>query len=596
MARIRSWYVFMTSPRYGLALALSLAFGPPPAIAASLPPVEATHGMVVSAQRLASEVGLDILKRGGNAVDAAVAVGYALAVTHPCCGNLGGGGFMLVHLASGGDRIIDFRETAPLAARPDLYLDKDGKVIADASTLGYKAVGVPGTVLGLDTVLARYGSMTRQQVMAPAIALAEKGFVLSDPDAQILAGSSKSFAAQANVAKIFLKDGKPYAAGDRLTQGALAATLQRIYEGGPDAFYKGPIAAAIVAASQAQGGILSLADFSAYRVVERNPVRCRYRGYDILATPPPSSGGATLCEILGILEGYPLGDFGFHSAASLHVMVEAIRHAFLDRNNRLGDPAFVANPLSRLLSSEYAAEIRAVIDPIRATASSTLSADTPPHESGVETTHYSVIDAAGNAVGVTFTINGYFGAKVIAGDTGFFLNDEMDDFTAKPGSANSFGLVQGEANAIEPGKRPLSSMSPTLVSKDGKAFLLLGSPGGSRIITALVETIVNVIDYGMDIQTAVDAPRFHHQWLPDTIYLEPFALSRDTLDKLKAAGYAFTDQRAWGAVEAILVGPPLPSTAPPAGIDDTTRPAPLVPGHLYGANDSRRPGGAALGY
>jgi len=277
-------------------------------------------------------------------------------------------------------------------------------------------------------------------------------------------------------------------------------------------------------------------------------------------------------------------------------MVEAIRHAFLDRNNRLGDPAFVANPLSRLLSSEYAAEIRAVIDPIRATASSTLSADTPPHESGAETTHYSVIDAAGNAVGVTFTINGYFGAKVIAGDTGFFLNDEMDDFTAKPGSANSFGLVQGEANAIEPGKRPLSSMSPTLVSKDGKAFLLLGSPGGSRIITALVETIVNVIDYGMDIQTAVDAPRFHHQWLPDTIYLEPFALSRDTLDKLKAAGYAFTDQRAWGAVEAILVGPPLPSMAPPAGIDDTTRPAPLVPGHLYGANDSRRPGGAALGY
>jgi gamma-glutamyltranspeptidase/glutathione hydrolase len=552
--------------------------------------------MVVSAQRLASEVGLDILKRGGNAVDAAVAVGYALAVTHPCCGNLGGGGFMLVHLANGGDRTIDFRETAPLAARPAMYLDKAGNLVPDASTLGYKAVGVPGTVLGLDTALAKYGSMTRRQVMAPAIALAEEGFILSDADAQILASGGKAFASHPNVAKIFLKDAKPYAAGDRLTQPALAVTLRRIAEGGPDAFYKGSIAAAIVEASQAQGGILSLDDFRAYRVVEREPVHCSYRGYDILATPPPSSGGTTLCEILGILEGYPLGDFGFHSAASFHVMAEAMRHAFLDRNSQLGDPAYVDNPLGRLLSKEYSAKIRSVIDPTHATASSALSANTPPHEEGAETTHYSVIDSAGNAVGVTFTINGYFGAKVIAGDTGFFLNDEMDDFTAKPGSANSFGLVQGNANAIQPGKRPLSSMSPTLVTKDGKAFLLLGSPGGSRIITALVETIVNVIDYGMDIQSAVDAPRFHHQWLPDTIYLEPFTLSRDTQDKLKAAGYAFTDQRAWGAVEAILIGPPLPTTAPAAGVDDSTRPAPLIPGHLYGANDSRRPGGAALGY
>ncbi len=552
--------------------------------------------MVVSAQRLASEVGLDILKRGGNAIDAAVAVGYALAVTHPCCGNLGGGGFMLIHLANGTDRVIDFRETAPLAARPDMYLDKAGNVIEDASTVGYKAVGVPGTVLGLDSALTKYGSMTRQDVMAPAIALAEQGFVLTDADAQILAGGSKAFAGQPNVAKIFLKDGKPNAAGDRLTQPALAVSLRLIAASGPDAFYKGPIAEAIVAASEAQGGILSLADFSAYRVVEREPVRCRYRGYDILATPPPSSGGTTLCEILGILEGYPLSALGFHAAASLHAMIEAMRHAFLDRNSRLGDPAFIDNPLKRLLSPDYAARIRAAIDPARATASSALNADTPPHGEGSETTHYSVIDSAGNAAGVTFTINGYFGAKVIAGDTGFFLNDEMDDFTAKPGTANGFGLVQGDANAIQPGKRPLSSMSPTLVSRDGKAFLLLGSPGGSRIITALVETIVNVVDYGMDIQSAVDAPRFHQQWLPDKVYLEPFALSADTREKLQAAGYAFTEQRPWGAVEAILIGPPASAAAPAAGIDDSTRPAPLIPGHLYGANDSRRPGGAALGY
>ncbi len=596
MAQTGRWHASLGGARHTLALAISLTFGLGSASAASLPPVEASHGMVVSAQRLASEVGLDILKHGGNAVDAAVAVGYALAVTHPCCGNLGGGGFMLVHLGAGGDRIIDFRETAPLAARPDMYLDKAGNIIPDASTLGYKAVGVPGTVLGLDTALAKYGSMTRQQVMAPAIALAEEGFILSDPDAQILASASKDFASQPNVVKIFLKDGQSYAAGDRLRQPALAATLRRIAEGGPDAFYKGSIAASIVEASQTQGGILSLEDFSAYRVVEREPVRCSYRGYDILATPPPSSGGTTLCEMLGILEGYPLGDFGYHSAASLHVMAEAMRHAFLDRNSQLGDPAFVANPLSRLLSKQYAARIRDVIDPTHATASKALNANTPPHEGGTETTHYSVIDGMGNAVGVTFTINGYFGAKVIAGDTGFFLNDEMDDFTAKPGSANSFGLVQGGANAIQPGKRPLSSMSPTLVSKSGRAFLLLGSPGGSRIITALVETIVNVVDYGMDIQSAVDAPRFHHQWLPDTIYLEPFALSRDTRDKLEAAGYAFSDQRPWGAVEAILVAPPLPSATPSAGVDDSTRPAPLMPGHLYGANDSRRPGGAALGY
>ncbi|MEA2778644.1 MAG: gamma-glutamyltranspeptidase / glutathione hydrolase [Rhodospirillaceae bacterium] len=580
---------------YG-ALALFLGFAATPAPAASLPPVEATHGMVVSAQRLGSSVGLDILKQGGNAMDAAVAVGYALAVTHPCCGNLGGGGFMLMHLAAGRDVVVDFRETAPLAASRDMYLDAAGNPLPDASTKGYKAVGVPGTVLGLDTALQRYGSMDRARVMAPAIALAEEGFVLGDADVAILKYGAKEFAGEPNVAAIFLKNGASYAAGDRLIQPQLAATLKLIAKAGPDAFYRGPVAKAIVEASRQHGGILSLEDFERYRVVEREPLRCSYRGYDIAAAPPPSSGGTTICEILGIVENHKLADLGFHSAASVHVMVEAMRHAFLDRNNRLGDPAFVANPISQLLAKDYLSRLSAAIDPARATASSALNPGTPPHE-GTQTTHYSIVDAAGNAVAVTYTINSYFGASVIAGDTGFFLNNEMDDFTAKPGSPNMFGLVQGEANAIEPGKRPLSSMSPTIVSRDGKIFLVLGSPGGSRIISAITQVISNVVDYGMDIQAAVDAPRFHHQWLPDKIYVEPFELSRDTSGRLTAMGHTIAEQQPWGAVEAILIGPPAPiGKSATAGLDDSTHASATTPGHLYGASDSRRPGGAAMGY
>jgi len=569
----------------------------PQAEAASLPPVEAEHGMVVSAQRLASAVGLDILRQGGNAVDAAVAVGYALAVVYPCCGNLGGGGFMLIHLASGRDTVIDFRETAPLAARPDMYLDAAGQLVPNASTDGYKAVGVPGTVLGLDTALARYGTLPRAKVMAPAIALAEGGFELSQQDVNVLHSRSDDFAKESNVAAIFLKPGKlPFEAGDRLSQPQLAASLRLISAQGPGAFYKGPIAAAIVAASKAHGGILSLEDFARYSVVERDPIRCAYRGYQIAAVPPPSSGGITICEILGILDGYKLADAGFHSAAAVHLMVEAMRHAFLDRNSELGDPAFVANPVERLISADYAGKIRAVIDPLKATPSSALTLGTPPHE-GNQTTHYSVVDGAGNAVAVTYTINNYFGAGVIAGDTGFFLNDEMDDFATKPGSANMFGLVQGKANEVEPGKRPLSSMSPTLVTKDGRLFLLLGSPGGPRIITAVAEVICNVIDFGMDIQSAVDAPRFHHQWQPDKVFAEPYAFSRDTADRLAAMGYQMKVQNPWSAVEAIEVGQPAEtSAATGAAPSDSAIATPLQPGHLYGANDSRRPGGAALGY
>ena len=578
-----------------IALGLLLAAaGPARLPAASLPPVEATHGMVVTAQSLASAVGLDILKQGGNAVDAAVAVGYALAVVHPCCGNLGGGGFMLIHLAGGKDVVIDFRETAPLAATRDMYLDAAGNPMPDASTEGYKAVGVPGTVLGLDTALKRYGSMTRAQVMAPAIALAEQGFALTGPDIDILATGTKAFAGQANVASIFLKQGQPFAAGDRLVQPELAETLKLIARDGPDAFYRGPIAEAIVAASQANGGILALEDFRRYEVIEREPVRCSYRGYDIVSAPPPSSGGTTICEILNIAAEFPLDAKGYHSATSTHNLVEAMRRAYIDRNNRLGDPAFVSNPLAQLLSPDYAAKLRATIEADRATPSSSLKSGLD--QEGNQTTHYSVIDAAGNAVGVTFTINSYFGAKVIAGKTGFFLNDEMDDFTAKPGSPNMFGLVQGSANAIAPGKRPLSSMSPTLLTRDGHVFMLLGSPGGSRIITIILQVIVNVVDYGMDLQSAVNAPRFHHQWLPDVIYAEPFTFSADTAAKLEAMGYKFKEQAPWGAAEAILVAPSAPAAGAAGGIDDSTHGSPLVPGHLYGANDARRPGGAAMGY
>jgi gamma-glutamyltranspeptidase / glutathione hydrolase len=566
------------------------------AFAATLPPTASRNGMVVAEQRLAAEIGTGILAAGGNAVDAAVAVGYALAVVHPCCGNLGGGGFMTIHLADGRDTFLDFRETAPLAASETMYLDAAGNVVPGRSTRGYLAVGVPGSPLGLDTALRRYGTMSRAAVMAPAIRLAADGFILSQGDADILATGAKAFAEEPNVAAIFLRDGQPYRAGDRLIQTALAATLETLARDGPDALYRGRLGAAIVAASGTQGGILTTADFDQYTVEEAAPIRCAYRGVTIVSAPPPSSGGTTLCEIFNVLHEYKLGDFGFHSARSIHLMVEAMRHAYVDRNAYLGDPAFVANPIEQLLSDEHAAAIRARIEDGRATPSGTVAAGTPPHE-GTNTTHYSIVDKAGNAVAVTYTINSFFGAKIIAGDTGFFLNNEMDDFTAKPGVTNMFGLVQGAANAIRPSKRPLSSMSPTIVLRDGKIFMVVGSPGGPRIITTVLETISNVVDYGMTVSEAVNAPRIHHQWLPDTIYAEPFALSADTAHLLGEMGYKITEQAPWGAAEAILVGPPSASgTGAPLGGDDSTHGGGVTPGVLYGANDARRPAGTAIGY
>ena len=559
--------------------------------AASRPPVTSQKGMVVTSQRIASEVGAEILRRGGNAVDAAVAVGYALAVVNPCCGNIGGGGFATLHLADGRNTFLNFRERAPLAASETMYLDAKGEVIEDLSLKGYKAVAVPGTVLGLDTLLARYGTMERQAVMAPAIKLASEGFVLDQGDADILARASDDIAAEPNAAAIFRRDGKLLAAGDRLVQKDLAASLGAIAASGPDAFYRGQIAAKIVEASTAHGGILSREDFAQYDVTEEAPVRCGYRGYLIISAPPPSSGGTAICEIMNILEGYPIKDFGWQSAKSVHVMVEAMRHAFVDRNFRLGDPAFVANPLEQLLSKDYAASIRATIDMAKAERSSDLQPGTPPH-AGTQTTHFSVVDEKGNAVAVTYTVNALFGARVIAAGTGFFLNDEMDDFTVKPGTPNLFGLVQGKANAIAPGKRPLSSMSPTIVTRGGKPFLVLGSPGGSRIITIAVQVLLNVIDHGMTIQEAVNAPRIHHQWLPDQITVEPFALSPDTKALLEAMGHKIAVQSEWGAAEAILIGPAeTPSTSPADSGNDAMAKRKAVPGLRYGGHDDRRPSG-----
>ena len=539
-------------------------------------PVTAKHAMVVTAQHLATDVGVGILKAGGNAVDAAVAVGYALAVVHPCCGNIGGGGFMTLHLADGRNLFLDFREKAPLAATPDMFLGPDGKADPRLSRDSWLATGVPGTVMGLDEALAKYGTMSRAEVMAPAIRLARDGFVLNAADARLLALRTKLFKSRPDVARIFLAaDGTALKAGDRLVQPQLAKTLELIAKGGIKAFYDGPIAAEIVAASKAGGGLLTMRDFAEYTAPWTAPVTCDYRGYTIVSAPPPSSGGTTLCEILQIVKPYPFAKWGYASAEVTHYLVEAERRAFADRNTYLGDPAFVTNPVAKLLSPAHAAELRKTIAPGKATPSSQIKGSLGAAE-GMHTTHYSIVDAQGNAVAVTYTLNFFFGTGRIAGDTGFFLNNEMDDFTAKPGVPNAFGLVQGKTNAVQPGKRPLSSMTPTIVLKGDKLFMVTGSPGGSTIISTTLESILNVVDFGMNMQQAVDAPRVHHQWLPDLVFVEPGYLTPEVQKALEAMGYAFKERSPWGADEAILVNPKT--------------------GLLEGANDSRRPSGLAKGY
>ncbi|EMH0064365.1 gamma-glutamyltransferase [Providencia rettgeri] len=577
------------------ALLLSLLFSTQ-LFAASEPAVEAKKGMVVSSQHLASQIGADILKSGGNAIDAAVAVGYAQAVVNPCCGNIGGGGFMTIHLADGKDLFINFRETAPAAASADMYLDKEGKLIKDASLYGYLASGVPGTVKGLDYALEKYGTMSRQQVMEPAIKLAREGFVLTRADTDVLDTTTERFKQDPEVARIFLKpNGSPYQPGDLLVQSDLANTLEKIAKNGPSAFYEGEIPKIIEEASKKNGGILTAKDFADYTITDTTPISCTYRGYKFISAPPPSSGGVTICQTLNILEGYDLKEMGFNSADYIHTLTEAMRHAYMDRNTFLGDPEFVDNPTEKLLSKTYAEELRKEIKPNQATPSTQVQPGMGPHEKP-ETTHYSIVDEKGNAVSTTYTINGRFGSVVIPPGTGFFLNDEMDDFTTKVGEKNLYGLVQGERNSIAPGKRPLSSMSPTIVTKDGKVFLVLGSPGGSRIISITLQTALNIIDHGMPPQEAVNAPRVHHQWLPDEVYYEQRGVSKDSLALLDKMGYKMVEQTPWGAAELIMVATPEGAgvSAKSSGNDSAVS-GKVREGFIYGSNDVRRPAGSAVG-
>ncbi len=551
--------------------------------AASQAPVAGENGMVVTAQHLATHVGVDVLKAGGNAVDAAVAVGYALAVVYPAAGNLGGGGFMTVQLADGRKTFLDFREKAPLAATADMYLDKDGNVVPDLSSKGHLAVGVPGTVSGMELALSKYGTLKRAQVIAPAIKLAEDGFALEQGDVDLLHTATDEFKKDKDLRGIFLHGGEPMLVGQKLVQKDLAKTLREISAKGTDGFYKGWVAKAIVDSSQSGKGIITQADLDKYKTRELAPIECDYRGYHVVSAPPPSSGGVVICEIMNILEGYPMADLGYHSAQGLHYQIEAMRHAYVDRNSYLGDPDFVQNPVEHLLDKDYAAKLRAAIDPQKAGISQDIKPGVSPHE-GNNTTHYSIVDKWGNAVSVTYTLNDWFGAGVMASKTGVILNDEMDDFTSKIGVPNMYGLVQGEAHAIAPGKTPLSSMSPTIVTKDGKAVMVVGTPGGSRIITATLLTILNVIDYKMNIQEAVDAPRFHQQWLPEATNIERFALSPDTQKILEGWGHKFAGPQDANHLAAILVGAP--------SLDGK----PVGNNRFYGANDPRRNTGLSLGY
>jgi gamma-glutamyltranspeptidase/glutathione hydrolase len=536
-------------------------------------PVAAKHAMVVSEQRAASQAGIDILRAGGNAIDAAVAVGYALAVVNPCCGNIGGGGFMLIHFANGKNTVINFREKAPLKASKNMFLDASGHVRSGSTTIGYLAAAVPGTVMGLDTALTKYGTMTRKQVMAPAIQLAKEGYRVTRFDAKWFSIYAPQFARNKNVAAIFLKNGQAYREGDLLVQTDLANTLTLISEKGAAAFYKGSIAKQVAAASEANGGIMTTKDFAAYTIEEFKPLQCTYHDYTVMSVPPPSSGGVTLCEMLSILEHFPLQKTGFHTTTTVHDMVEAMRYGFHDRDTKLGDPDFVKNPITQLLSKKYTAAISQKIKNAKEIPHINIQIK---HHEKTDTTHYSIMDEEGNAVAVTYTINGFFGAQVIADHTGFFLNDEMDDFSAGFGSVNKFDLLQSPLNDIAPGKRPLSSMTPTMVMKNSAVYMILGSPGGPRIITTVLQAILNVLDFGMNIQEAADASRFHFQGIPDYIEIEPNALSSSTITQLKNMGYDIKQLGTWSALEAILIDP----------LDKT----------LYGASDYRRPDGAALGY
>ena len=514
------------------------SFYTPPA-PGTVQPVFGEFGMVVAQEKLAAQIGADILRRGGNAVDAAVATGFAMAVTYPRAGNIGGGGFMVIHSADRNEDIaIDYRETAPAATTRDIFLGADGKPDIAKSRDSALGIGVPGTVAGLTLALEKYGSgkITLRAILKPAIDLAVKGVLVADDSADTLPDWHKRLAKWPSSAKIFSRaDGSSLREGDTLVQSDLAATLTAILEQGPRGFYQGPIAERLVKAIGDAGGIMTLDDLKSYQPVVREPVRGSYRGYDIVSMPQPSSGGVVLMETLNILEGFPMHDMAQGSARSLHVMIEAMKRAYADRARYLGDPAFVNAPIAALVAKDYAAKQRLSIDLTRATPWTDALSALPPRE-GSNTTHFSVVDSRGNAVSNTTTLNFSYGVGLVAEGTGVLLNNELDDFTAAPGASNAFGLVGFEANLPGPGKRPLSSMAPTIVLKDGKPVLVTGSPGGSRIISAVLQVIVNVLDYQMDVAAAVAAPRLHHQWLPDEVRIER-GFADDAIAALKAMGH-----------------------------------------------------------
>ncbi len=555
-------------------------------------PTRARHAMVVSVHHLAADAGVEIMRMGGNAVDAAVATGFALAVVHPVAGNIGGGGFMLIHFNSaigqtnkhaGKTVFIDYREKAPLAATANMYLDAQGNVLPDASTIGYKAIGVPGSVAGMVYAEKTYGKLDLKRVMAPAIKLAADGFALTAPEAEELHDEDLSRFPESK--RIFQRDGNFYKAGEVFRQPELAETLRKI-AADPDDFYHGAMAAQIAAAVQKNGGLVTAKDMASYRVKEREPITGTYRGFTILSAPPPSSGGIVLLESLNILEGFKLASLGDRAPEEMHLVLEAYRRAYMDRGDYLGDPDYVKIPVEQITSKKYAEEWRAGILPGKATPSSELKRPEgflppPPTEQDVrkepgDTTHYSVVDPDGNAVAVTTTLNGGFGSYVTVEGLGFLLNNEMDDFASKEGVPNSYGLIQGPANAIAPGKRPLSSMTPTIVLKDGALRMVLGSPGGSRIITTVANILLSTIDGVLNIQQAVDAPRFHHQYLPDTVYLEP-GFSPELQQALIGMGYSVdTKDGLWSDGECILVN--------------------TKTGELEGGQDHRHTYGKAAGY
>jgi len=573
-----------------IALALLIAFAflnaslssvAPNAFAAAREPVRAKHGIVASTNEVASSVGVDVMKRGGNAVDAAIAVAFALAVTHPAAGNLSGGGFMMIRLNNGKTTAIDYREMAPAAATRNIYLDKDGKLIQGegGSLEGYRAAGVPGTVRGMELALKKYGSgkLTWSQLIEPARRLAANGFEVTYSLARSLRNSKDYLSKYPETKRIYLKEGDFYNEGEIFKQPDLAATFARLQQGGPNEFYEGETARLIVNDMKRNNGLMTLEDLRGYVAKERAPLRGVYRGHEIISMPPPSSGGAVLIEMLNILEGYDLGKLDANSSERYHLMAEAMRRAFADRAEYMGDSDFVKVPVAGLIDKAYAAKLRSNISTERASTSAEVRAGRPAGYESEETTHFTVVDAEGNAVANTYTLNNSYGSAAVAKGTGMLLNDEMDDFAAKPGTPNMYGLIQGERNAVAPRKRPLSAMTPTIVlRKDGSFWFTVGSPGGPTIINTVLCVITNVIDFDMNIQQAIDAPRIHHQWLPDELVGEPLGLSGDTQKALASRGHAFAKQRTLGDAEGIM-------------IEEKT-------GVRLGATDPRRSDGAAIGY